>query len=226
MTTTTTFAASVDAERAKYVVIGGCRVTVGALDDFWSEQGERFSLRTSLALAVLDARLRRAGAELGEVFHVARDGEVSAPSRPVRDGHCRADRRRVRAVRRGCPPALGIVGPAWKGRRSGSGVVALPLAVRVTVCYDRTISNTNHQGAATMNMARIDACVDFILDLIEEVTPGIDATREAAALTDAAADALAESQGVELTALEALCISRMISMYLQGALDQQAAQPE
>lgn len=81
-TTTTTFAASVDAERAKYVVIGGCRVTVGALDDFWSEQGERFSLRTIFALAVLDARLRRAGSELGEVFHVARDGEVSAPLDP------------------------------------------------------------------------------------------------------------------------------------------------
>ena len=77
-----------------------------------------------------------------------------------------------------------------------------------------------------MNMARIDTYVDFILDLIDEVTPGIDPTLEAAALTDAAADALAESQGVELTALEALCISRMISMYLQGALDQQGAQPE
>ena len=77
-----------------------------------------------------------------------------------------------------------------------------------------------------MNMARIDQCVSFVVDLIDEVTPGIDPALEAAALTDAAAEGLAECEGVELTALEAFWVNRMISMYLQGALDQQGAQTE
>lgn len=77
-----------------------------------------------------------------------------------------------------------------------------------------------------MDMARIDQCVSFILDLITQLTPGIDPALEAAALTDAAAEGLAECEGVELTALEAYWVNRMISMYLQGALDHQIAQPE
>lgn len=77
-----------------------------------------------------------------------------------------------------------------------------------------------------MNMARIDQCVSFILDLIDEVTPGIDPALEAAALTETAAEGLAECEGVELTALEAFWVRRMVGMYLQGALDHQSAQPE
>lgn len=79
-----------------------------------------------------------------------------------------------------------------------------------------------------MDMARIDQCVNFILDYIDidEVIPETDPTNEAAALVEFAAQSLADNEGAELTALEAFWVRRMVNMYLQGALDRQGAQTE